>query len=1215
MIMKAMTITEALLIYSESLQRSLKDIKSKDTTSTVSKTSTVHRAKYGPLTSFVKRAVKDGELSEAIKRVQLAWGISIDPNIPLLTEVHTSTLLALLNGLSEPLTTTSTQILSSEKRSDAALYLVRWFDEFNLSKSTDKLPSGLFPIVAKVSVYNALLRVFIKHGLPRDSLIDGIGTRFGDIHRLTSQNIVELGTSSIRCLWSQEKDLGKSASLAIEERNLPSIRRAIASGRSYDPIAERAYLWQVRDGLWLRERGHIPSNVKLSDVTAIMLNSGDETRAPAVDSESIIKQAVNNLGLAVTKASKLSRDVAADSKSDGIELVDLRPVDYSPLVDIPEGCSRSMRLIVSIWREMVGCSIRSNGILHTPRKWIPCESLPNGETVSSVFRLCENQADIRHVIDLAEATQTRISGPSLLIGVRISLQKLHCEQTAKLLLSRSEGIEKMITATKLKNKIKRTKKSAKELVENTNPSRRRAFEEAYNDAKEELIANLFKVRKTGRRLDSVATLATATSSLDEILTLLQTTQVLNEKVISSALHLYVSLGDQENVMSLATAILSARSTRLKSSLSPTSSMISALLFTDINKDDFKKGDPFSFKTDVKELTRIYAASIATSSRPTPSLRVTGLDFSKISIEPPLTFSISPPSLGVKRYNDKEGNKNGPSSKLVAAAVDAIGQVGSSQKALSIIFASFLAEAAHVTESRCYLDKDMILNSRLVKSYINSFALLGQLDCAVSVCRAGLVMGASINELTALAVVKNVLMVDELPYAFSSLRVLIDGGKRATDKTQQALMDLVSRLSRTALPVPNSVADAIGTQSLNASSRNEEKESHKRLITGLVSNQSSQINTARISAFTDSSLASAVVVSLKAGDQQQDVSLDGKNDSNTVEVTSSDSNTHPLLTAVSTSRSLATAIVRLTAQQLQLMADQRAAVVSITAQSQEEEEDNDKKVMLETSTSIELDTTPSLTFNDEDRGDDEDALDVTCEMLLLCLMEWPVSERMSDVRLELDSETAPRAALQLKRLSAHAVSIAATKTPISEPRVSRLASLPLFQMLEQSESSNNDLQTRLSFDLPPENASFFQKRPIPLVVAPALASLDYFSLGMSTSTTPPHLHSATMEDLTVALRAAAARARARVAKRAEKREGGAAVAKWDLLLTKIDSILSKLRSGKIALKNLHPGTGRSLAKSVAMIAVSGENKTRNTKTKLLIEKQQQQQQKSVSARLL
>jgi len=294
-----------------------------------------------------------------------------------------------------------------------------------------------------------------------------------------------------------------------------------------------------------------------------------------------------------------------------------------------------------------------------------------------------------------------------------------------------------------------------------------------------------------------------------------------------------------------------------------------------------------------------------------------------------------------------------------------------------------------------------------------------------------------------------------------------------------------------------------------------------------------------------------------------------------------------------------------------MADQRAAVVSITAQSQEEEEeDNDKKVMLETSTTIELDTTPSLTFNDEDRGDDEDALDVTCEMLLLCLMEWPVSERMSQVRLQLDSETAPRASLQLKRLSAHAVSIAATKTPISEPRVSKLTTLPLFQMLEQSKSSKNDLETRLSFDLPAENASLFQKRPIPLVVAPALASLDYFSLG--TSTTPPHSHSATMEDLTVALRSAAARARARVAKRAEKREGGAAVAKWDLLLTKIDSILSKLRSGKIALKNINPAAGRALAKSVSMIAVSGEYKPRNTTTKFLVE---QKQQKSIPARLL
>lgn len=1179
---KAKTVSEASSIFLKSLQSHARD------ESTLNKPL---RAPHGPLTSFVKRAIREGELGEAIKRVQLAWGMSSDSSLSILTEVHATTILALLEGLSQRQANGSSG-LSSEKRSDAALYLVRWFQDYNVSHSTAKLPPGLPPVTSKASVFNLLLRVFNEHGLPRDSLVDGLGTLFGDSNRLTSQHVAELGPKSIRVLWGVEKDLGRSAILAAEERSLPSVRRAAASGRTYEPLAERAYLWQARDGFWLRERGYIPPGVRLKDVTADVLNSGENTRAPAVDSEAIIKQAVNNLGLAVAKASSLSRG-ETDSRSAGHEVVDLRPIDFTPLVDIPEGCSRSIRLIASLLREMVGCSIRPNGILHTPRKWVPRDALPNGETVAAALRLCENPIDFRHVIDMAEATQTLISGPALLIGVKIAMSRLQCEKTARLLLTRAESIEKSIMAVRLDKQVKRTKKPKDELEKAFSKSKRESFKEAYADAREELISNLFKVRKSRVRGEGIGTSAASSSILNEVLDSLRGNQAPSEKLIASALRLYADLDDQENVTSLALAILGARSLRLKLAQSPSSSpsTINTLLSSTVDKDVVKAGNPFSFKADVKELSRLYAASVATQlSSPlpllvSPSLQTSGLDLSTISAARPINFSLS--TIGMKKINYKDSSRvGGPSSKLVAAAVNALGRVSFSPFAASIISVSFLAEAAHKTESRCSLGSEATMSSRLLESYVKSLALLGHLDSAVVVSRAGLVMGASLREPTALAVVRNVLTLDELPYAFSALRILIDSGKQASDRTQEALMDLVSRLSRTALPVPNAVAEAIGSQTVNTENNTEKEDKRRRLANDSTSiGQLSQINTSRISAFTDPSLASAVVGSLKGGDQQQDVPFDGQNESNTV--VNHKEQLHPLVMAVTTSRSLATAIVRLIAQQLQLMADQRKAVVAITGK--EKKEDDEGNGVGETS----LDPLQHASIVDEDQRDEEDALDVACEMLLLCLMEWPVSERMNELRLELDSETAPRAALKLKRLSAQAVTLSsATQTrtaTISKPRLSNASSLPLFQMLEGNESEKQiSSDFKSSFDTPAEEAVLFEKRPIPPVVAPALASLDYYALGTSRSIRPPHdPHSATMEDLTVALRSAAARARARVAKRAEKREGGAAVAKWDVLLTKIDTIISKLRNGKVAIKLLPPTAGRSLAKSVSIIAVASK----------------------------
>jgi hypothetical protein len=282
-----------------------------------------------------------------------------------------------------------------------------------------------------------------------------------------------------------------------------------------------------------------------------------------------------------------------------------------------------------------------------------------------------------------------------------------------------------------------------------------------------------------------------------------------------------------------------------------------------------------------------------------------------------------------------------------------------------------------------------------------------------------------------------------------------------------------------------------------------------------------------------------------------------------------------------------------------MADQRKAVVAITSDEKLEKDDGD-----DSDHSFDP-SYQSSSFFDEDQRDNEDALDVACEMLLLCLMEWPVSERMAEVKLELDSETAPRAALKLKRLSAEAAVNAANvsnNATISKPPLqqSSTSSLPLFQMLEGTSAQNNGISDfKSSFDTPAEQGSLIEKRPVPSVVAPALAMLDYFVLGASQSINPPlENHSATMEDLTVALKEAATRARARVARRAEKREGGAAVAKWDALLTKIDVIISKLRSGKVALRMLHPTAGRSLAKTIAMIAVSGKEQHVVHKAKVL-----------------
>jgi hypothetical protein len=1187
---KAKTISEASSIFLESLQSHAKDLSTNSTNTSYKKE---QRAPYSPLTSFVKRAIKEGELGEAIKCVRLAWGMSSDPSMSILTEVHVTTILALLEGLSQHQSKGSSG-LSSEKRSDAALYLVRWFYDFNVSNnSTGTLPIGLPPVVAKASVYNLLLRVFENHGLPRDSLVDGLGTRFGDSKRLTAQHVATLGPESIRVLWGPEKDLGRSAVLAAEERSLPSIRRATASGRTYEPLAERAYLWQARDGLWLRERGHIPPGVRLVDVTADMLNSGDFSRAPAIDSEAIIKQAVNNLGLAVAKATSSSR-ADNESRPDSYEVIDLRPIDFTSLVDIPEGCSRSIRLIASILREMVGCWIHSNGILHTPRKWVPRDALPNGETITAALRLCENPIDFRHVIDMAEATQTLITGPSLLIGVRIAMSKLKCEQTARLFLSRAEIIEKRIMTLRLEKQRKRTKKPLEELEKTLRETQGRLFEEAYTDARNELISSLFKVRKLrGRREEGIDTSlmpTAASSSLKEVLASLRGSQSPSEKVIISALRLYTELGDQENVSSLAIAILAARSLKFKMAQSSSSppSIINKLLCSSVDKDLMKAGNPFLFKADVKELSRLYAISVSSamstlsSPRVSPSLQSSGLDLSNISVDRPLDFSIS--TLGIKKTNYKDRDRvSGPSSNLVAEAVHALGYINS-PLASSVISLSFLAEAAHKTESCGSIGTKATMSSRMLESYVKSLALLGNLDGAVAVSRAGLVMGACLREPTALTVVKNVLTLDELPYAFSALRVFIDGGKEASDRTQQSLMDLVSRLSRTALPVPSVVAEAIEAQSLKTLNEGDKRINKNRQPTGL-DGDTSQINTSRISAFADASLASAVMGSLKVGDLQQDVSVEGRIESNDVV---NQVEQHPLVTAVSTSRSLATAIVRLTAQQLQLMADQRKAVVAITSDEKLEKDDGD-----DSDHSFDP-SYQSSSFFDEDQRDNEDALDVACEMLLLCLMEWPVSERMAEVKLELDSETAPRAALKLKRLSVEAAVNAANvsnNATISKPPLqqSSTSSLPLFQMLEGTSGQNNGISDfKSSFDTPAEQGSLIEKRPVPSVVAPALAKLDYFVLGASQSINPPlENHSATMEDLTVALKEAATRARARVAKRAEKREGGAAVAKWDALLTKIDVIISKLRSGKVALRMLHPTAGRSLAKTIAMIAVSGK----------------------------
>lgn len=1285
-----------------------------------------------PLVSYIQQLSKHNQLRLIIQEVEKAWDCQSTSyssktttgtkNVSLsrpTTDVNSNIFITVLNALlTVPVTNPNSpqykDSLTPSQRSDSALWLLLWYinhcnhSPLNRSKNTNVHSSStssstvtndslstlltsaqkenIFGLPSQ-SIINTILTVFNHFGPPRDSLIDRLGIRYESVHNDDKMN------KFVNFLWSTNKDLTKTIQLAKEERSLPAVQRLLLAGRIYTPLSERAYLWQIRNGLWIRERGKLPENTGTQSITALQLwNSGSDDVAITVDTESLIKRTVSNFSSAVDTAKEQLHKQSTSTtggtvtkallspNENGNYTIDLRPIDYHPLVDLPEDSSSLLRLVTGLLREATGTYIYVNGIGSVPSYKLPPFSSPNAGTLKEMFSLANSIGDIRHCLLIAQYYNIELTGPALAVGVQQSV-KLGSIETARSILRSAE--DQLRHRTQRRQLLQQKKQTAKKTNNKTIKKASDTFATlsthfeackiSIGDAYAALVRELVNTKQY--------TLAVETFALME-----KNGYPAISVATSNIFRAYKVLGLSNEIM---LAWKQGLTTLLASSMKnhQQQSAIGSL-FTASSPSSLSKGTILSnTKNNLRDISQFIVNSIESQKNQSiakfPSLlpvsegKLPSLNGSSEAISTDAYIhGIRSMVIPILKNRTTTATKNEDAKDL--ATEQSLGDlcVGLIQEFLSHLPSlvpngnnptnGSSAAASSGTGTTPSLPSSP-LRRHVMAAYIQSFCEIGELETALQVINCSLVCGLRFHEKDLLPVIYNVTKQEEIPLAFAILQVMIRSNVYPTPETSQALMSMVTVVARQNIPLSDEVVKALNVQISN-----------DRNIMKLMSSTSSSTT---ISTVTDASLAGTgtnamnteitdntlIIPELIKKDKFRLQEENNNYDSSRIDIQrlsiladtelahsaaqilggNVNTNTavssqppHPLAEAVLTARILTTAIIRWLTQQMELIIQQQQNTLKLINSSRAVLGNTNEGLEPSSGStngipdSLESDTVVGnnvLSIPTEDEDDETSPLVIAQEMIRLILSEWPVSSQLANVREQLDILQVPRLSLLAKlenpsflKLSsdgsnkdtsndAHdnwlgypsSVSSSSSKsTKFNRPAASvRYVPTALEKSLDIIDDSLGQYLSRYTWETTHQPSSNNQQQAN--ISDTSSDGKDELSTKKLTSTpslaTVVTTSSSNIEELTTALRQAAIRARDRVNRRITlfpSTTSTAALAKWDTLIQKLDTSITIMKQHKLALP---PKVTKSLAKTVAEIALSGAPLPRPTVTKRISNK--------------
>jgi hypothetical protein len=281
-------------------------------------------------------------------------------------------------------------------------------------------------------VFHELLRVFAVHGIPkshqtlqwgyRKTVLPGSGADHSYSSVYTS--VFPLDAPSAHGKRSRLAPIPSAVAHATQ----------LSLGRTSSPdadtssevISEHAHAWQARGGLWLQKRHNPVAPVlgwrqykardsPVSGAEAEMdgsLVGTSPVTAPIVRTHPTADTVVN-------PSSHLARLQRAIESTTVPQPFSTFPRDYHPAVDIlphKANISPALRLAMSIWREMTGRLILTNGV--SPPSSRESESFPCAETARHLLQLAANVDDVTQIMAMCEADGVWLTGPMLSVGVQ-----------------------------------------------------------------------------------------------------------------------------------------------------------------------------------------------------------------------------------------------------------------------------------------------------------------------------------------------------------------------------------------------------------------------------------------------------------------------------------------------------------------------------------------------------------------------------------------------------------------------------------------------------------------------------------------------------------------------------------------------------------------------------------------------------------------------------
>ena len=393
---------------------------------------------------------------------------------------------------------------------------------------------------------------------------------------------------------------------------------------------------------------------------------------------------------------------------------------------------------------------------------------------------------------------------------------------------------------------------------------------------------------------------------------------------------------------------------------------------------------------IRSLARQYAERLVTTTN------------SSSSSQPPSPAAAAPSSI-VSLSGD-----------VVASAAVALGHLGD-VAAVAHAYVTYVTSSLLTSSPGSGLSR---ISASVGRSFIQAFAVAGDLPAAVECARACLVMGARLPEAAFLPLVANVLHPSEVEHAYAALELMAASGVAPSHRTEAELAGMCGVVSRWGLPVPPSLAARASAAAPLPSAHNAallataQEGGATSLVPAIGSTASSLSSSspqaaasaaalstvlARFSVFAgNSSLGGEVVQALRSKlFPQQAQQLQQQQQQRA---------TNPLVAAVESARSLCAAIIRWTVQHMQAQAEAAkatAATATPSARAPSSAAGGDTAAAAAASLGVGTDEA------------EEEGLTLSREMLLLALREWPTSQQTYEARHSLAEASVPRAKVQAR----------------------------------------------------------------------------------------------------------------------------------------------------------------------------------------------------------